>query len=172
MRARPYLKSSTWLSSREAKELFFWFIRWGQHEFHHLRQLSDIDVEEALKDLAYPTDCTIHNLQNHPHYIIPYFENTVSSKSAEINSTSGVTVTVNYSIEGVHLPAIETKGVAQIRLDHKSKFYTACQYRDLAIRESNIDHIYSMLVSGIASIESYMNIRAFIYEKNDWNKYC
>lgn len=46
--SRRRLRADDWCSARDARELVFCFIRWGEHEKHYLRGLPDIEVETLL----------------------------------------------------------------------------------------------------------------------------
>lgn len=164
MRKFSHLQVSDWLSAREALELFHWFLRWGQHNFDDLRKIDESETERILEASGYPFRKVIQELQKNPHAVIPLFENIMSGNSFKIEMSPGVSAVAHCVVDGVDLPGFEVRNGSQLRLDHQAKFESACRYRDMAIKSLEFEDIYSMLVAGISSIESYINMRVYVYQ--------
>lgn len=152
-----------WLSVREAEELLFYFIRWGEHQRHDLRQLPDGIVESILRAEGYPWDRTISDLQESPHRAIAFFENLASGGTWEFTGPPGSVVKHEWVVDGVSLGQTQIEEHGLIRMDYKAQFAAACRARDAAIEKADVDEFFTMLARGFASIESFLIFRAHVY---------
>jgi hypothetical protein len=157
------LRSDPWLSAREARELVFCFIRWGEHRDDHLRRLPDAAVESELSARGYSLTATIEELQRNPHRAISHFENLLEGGTWEISASPGVEVKHSFMVDGVTFAEKVIKGHAIVRQSYKAEFTAACEARDAAIANSNFDSFYTALSKGFASLEAYFTLKVAVH---------
>lgn len=168
---RKKLKTDTWFSAREARELIFYFIRWGDHSEHHLRNLRDSDVEDYLNRTGYNLSAAISELQSNPNRGIKLFENFLEGGTWEISASPGVQIKHSQLLDGVVVSERNVDEHAVFRISHKADFTSACQSRDRAIEHTSFDEFYTALGKGFSSLEGYMTLRAAVFnDKVDINE--
>jgi len=150
----------------QARELVFYFIRWGDHSDDFLRQLPDNLVEACLADQRFPLQAVIKELQTDPHRVITRFENLLTGGTWEIEASPGMKVSHSLMVDGVSVKETNVKGHAILRQAHIADFDSACNARDAAIESLSFDHFYSALSKGISSLEAYLNLRVAVYNAN------
>lgn len=157
------LITDTWLSAREARELVFYFIRWGEHSNHHLRGLPDAAIESELASRGYNLIAVIEEFQKNPHRSIAEFENLIDGGTYEISASPGVEIKHSFIVDGIAVSEKDIKGHAVVREPHRADFSAACQARDDAIKNSNFDSFYTALAKGFASLEAYFTLRVTVH---------
>jgi hypothetical protein len=150
-------------SKEEARELIFYFIRWGNHRDDFLRTLSDNLVEACLADQRFSLKKAVEELQNNPHRAIARFENLFTGGTWEIEASPGLKVKHSLLVDGVAVKETEVKGHAILRQAHIADFDAACKARDAAIKTLSFDEFYSALSKGFSSMEAYLNLRVAVY---------
>lgn len=157
------LRTDDWLSAREARELVFFFIRWGDHFEDYLRDLPDSTVEADLHVRGYNLTAVISELQQNPHRAIAWFENILEGGTSEISVPSGGQVKHSFIVDGVTISEQDVHGHAMFRQAHKADFTMACQARNRAIIESSIDSFYTAISKGFSSLEAYVTLRVAVH---------
>lgn len=157
------LEADNWLSAREARDLIFYFIRWGEHWDDYLRTLPDGLVEAELQQRGYDFSAQISELQKNPHRTIKWFENLLVGGTWEIEASPGTTVTHSFLIDGVEVSKNEVTEHAVLRQAHTSDFLAACNARDETIRTRSFDSFYTAISKGFSSIEAYFTLRVHVY---------
>jgi hypothetical protein len=151
------------ISERDARELVFYFIRWGDHGDNSLRYLTDAAVEAELRSRGYRLADVVTELQTNPHKLVTKFENLLEAGLSEISADAGSQVRHSFIVSGVEIDVREINQHGVVRLPHRADFVAACEARDRAIAESSFDHFYTALAKGFASLEGYFNLRVAVY---------
>ncbi|MBS0298333.1 MAG: hypothetical protein JSR32_00125 [Proteobacteria bacterium] len=157
------LETDSWLSAREARELVFYFIRWGQHMDDYLRPLPDDTVEAELQQRGYDLNDEVSKLQKNPHRAIKWFENLLIGGTWEIEASPGPKITHSVLVDGIEISKKEVNEHAVLRQAHTSDFLAACNARDEAIRIRSFDSFYTAISKGFSSIEAYLALRVHVY---------
>lgn len=157
------LEADNWLSAKEARELVFYFIRWGDHSEDYLRPLPDDVVEAELTRLGFDFTRQIGELQKNPHRAITWFENLLVGGTWEIEASPGVNITHSFVVDGVEVSKKEIEEHAILRQAHTADFLAACNARDEAIRNRSFDSFYTAIAKGFSSIEAYFALRGHVY---------
>ena len=157
------LEADNWLSAREARELIYYFIRWGEHRYDYLRALPDGAVEADLQHRGYDLTRQISELQSTPHCAIKWFENLLVGGTWEIEASPGATVTHSFLVDGVEISKNEVIEHAVMRQAHTSDFLSACLARDEAIKNRSFDSFYTAISKGFSSIEAYFTLRVHVH---------
>lgn len=157
------LEIDSWLSAKEAKELIFYFIRWGEHSQNHLRRLPDELILTNLRELGYDFNQQVADLQKNPHKTIAKFENLINGGTWEFEASPNLKVTQRFMIDGVEISKKEINEHAVFREAHTSDFLAACNARDDAIRLRSFDSFYTAISKGFSSIEAYFTLRTYVY---------
>ena len=163
--SRKILKVDTCLSARKAKELIFYFIRWGDHRHDHLRNLTDAAIESYLNETGYNLVAEISELRLNPYRGIKLFENFIEGGTWEITSSPGMQIKHSHLIDGIVVSERNVDEHAVFRISHKADFSFACQSRDRAIEHTSFDEFYTALGKGFSSLEAYMTLRATVFNK-------
>lgn len=157
------LETDNWLSAREARELIFFFIRWGEHSDDYLRPQPDGAVEADLQHRRYDLNGQISELQKNPHRTIKWFENLLVGGTWEIEASPGATVTHSFLVDGVEVSKSEVVEHAVLRQAHTSDFLAACNARDESIKNRSFDSFYTAISKGFSSIEAYFTLRVHVH---------
>jgi hypothetical protein len=157
------LEADNWLSAREARELIFYFIRWGEHRYDYLRSLPDSTVEVDLQQREYDFKGQVSELQNNPHRAIKWFENLLVGGTWEIEVSPGAKVTHSLLVDGAEVSKNEVIEHAVLRQAYTSDFLFACNARDEAIRTRSFDSFYTAISKGFSSIEAYFSLRVHVH---------
>lgn len=161
------LQADTYFSAREANDRFFAFVRNGSHYRDDLRELRDVEVISVLRGEGYPIDKMLSDLQQDPRATIIQFQNLLSLGTLEASISEGATMTHEWIIDGVSVGKQIITGHGIIRLDHLAQFKAATKTRDECIANGSVDDFFTVLTKGLASVESFLNLRAHIHsDKN------
>lgn len=157
------LIADTQLTAHEARELVFYFIRWGDHPDHELREMPDAALEAELMRRGYNLPAVVGELRENPHRAITYFENLLESGTFEVSASPGVEMKHSFIVDGVTFGEKTVNGHAVVRMSHEAEFTSACQARDAAIVNSSFDSFYTALTKGFASLEAYFSLRVAVH---------
>lgn len=153
----------SWLSAKEARELIFYFIRWGEHREDYLRSLPDNVIEPELAQRGYDLSRQIGELQKNPHNAITWFENLLVGGTWEIQASPGTKVTHSFIVDGVEMTKRDVEEHAVLRQAHTADFLAACNARDDAINKHSFDSFYTAIAKGFSSIEAYVTLRVAVH---------
>jgi hypothetical protein len=151
------------ISATEARELIFYFIRWGEHSKDDLRTLPDMELEVELDRRGYGLSRQIEVLQNNPHGAISWFENLMKGSTWEIYASPGTKITHSFIVDGVEVTRKDVENHAIVGQAHRAHFFAACNARDEAISKSSFDSFNTALSNGFSSIEAYFTLRVAVY---------
>lgn len=151
------------ISASDARELIFYFIRWGDLSERHFKNLPDATIEKMLATQGYKLDQRITELTQNPHKHILQFENLLENHTWNFVATPGAIVTVSTLVDGIEIPQIQDAEHGLIREPHRAAFVAACEARDAAIANNNFDSFYTALATGFSSLEAYMTLRTFVF---------
>ena len=163
---RKKLIADDWLSAREARELIFHFIRWGEHSYHYLRQLTNRSIEAELAMRGYDLSKQVSELQNNPYRCIAEFENLLAGGTYEITVSPGAKVTASLNVDGVEITRRDVEEHSVLRQAHSADFLAACNARDVAIQKLSFDNFYTSVSKGFSSIEAYFSLRVAVYNNH------
>lgn len=153
------------LSARDARQLVFYFIRWGEHHQDYLRSLPDHVIEAELAQRGYNLSRQIRELQTNPHAAVSWFENLFSGGTWDIQVSGGAKVTHSFVVDGVEVTKRDVGDHAVLRQAHTADFLAACIARDDAIDKHSFDSFYTAISKGFSSIEAYVTLRVAVHNR-------
>lgn len=160
------IEADNWLSEQDARDLIFYFIRWGEHPERNLRDMPEDLIEIILRQRGYDFDAQVAALQKNPHRAIKGFENLFVGGTWNLEVSPGGVVQHSFIVDGVEVSRKTVTDHAVLRMAHKSDFLAACRARDEAIRENSFDSFYTAVAKGFSSIEAYFALRAHVHNEN------
>lgn len=153
------------LSEHFARNLVFTFIRHGEHDKDHLRNLPDEDMSKILTSEGYDLEKEISSRRSDPHKAVTYFENLLDGTPWEITVPEGMTVNISTVINGETFFEKTIVEHGFVRQAFKADFLSACEARDRSIERSSFDDFYTALSKGFSSVEAYLNFKLEVHNR-------
>lgn len=153
------------LSGYQAKCVAYSIIRNSSFAEPEFRDADDITLELKLRELKYPIDEQIRELQKNHNYGIPNYENLLDESAWEIEASEGLTVRFSEIIGGEEFfPSTHIEhGV--VRIAYKADFSDACKARDRSIEGSDIGEFYNALAKFFAAVDGIINYYMEVYNR-------
>ncbi len=157
------IKVNEFISKKQSKDMIFMFIECGNHG--HRNEIANLNCEQIkllLKQNGYDFDELVQECRNFEKSV-PFFENFVRS-TFEVHGISafGNSVSIVDAYSDESLMSIDSDGIICLNI-YEAKFEEACKLRDNAIKKNSFEKFCAALSKGIASIEAYIQHRAFFW---------
>lgn len=169
------LKQKNYISESRANDMVFAFVRYGDHSYRHITDsFNNKEVKQWFSINGYPYKELIKTIRDFNKEAVPLVENFIhstfhlSSSHSGSNSEGCNAQVINY-LTGTITAQLQGNGVL-IDSDYKAKFDSAVKYKCRAIQSADPEEFNSCLIKAIASIESYFNYKAAVYNNLNQTK--
>jgi hypothetical protein len=150
------------ISENQAKKLVFSFVRYGDHSNRkHTDSLNNKQVQEWFKQNGHDFQSIIDIARNH-NEILPLVEGNLLSSVSHILCSTDNGVKTQVIRDNKIQTEILGKGMIDTQV-YQSKFESSIDYKDLAIKKCNFEHLLTAISKAVASIEAYFHMKSQSY---------
>ncbi|MFA0405173.1 hypothetical protein [Vibrio sp. 10N.222.52.C12] len=158
------LKVRQRISEKQAKKMILDLVRKSDHSSRsHTDTLNNKQIEAWFNQNQYPFKQLVTSSRDFK-VSIPFVENILPT-TVHVSGGETSVIDANGDVQA------SINGAGSLNMsDYQGKFESAMKYRDRAIQHADIEEYYSCLSKLFASLESYFNYKALVYNQTAADK--
>lgn len=155
------LKEKPLISLKQAEKLIYTMAKYSDHTHSKLRNLKDIDIQKFFDLNGKPWKSLVGNTRS-PANLIPLIENILGYEY-RLEASNNTSLTIYQ--QGHKTTSLIEAGNVSI-FDYHTKFIKALEERKISVQKGSYTELLSCVTHGVAAIESYITIKATIWNKS------
>lgn len=149
------------ISAKQAEKMIYSMVKYSDHVLHYLRSLSDDEIKKWFEHNGYSWSILVAESRILDK-AIPFVENLFGYELILETSNETSFTVFHYGHETVKL-----SGSGHISIfDFHTKFIEALKFRSKTIKSKSATDLFSFVTYGVASVESYITSKAYIWNKS------